>query len=319
MLGFFAKYGFKGLTIIFFGTIILLVLCIKGCVHIEDDIPFKWAGINCGCGSKEITVINTDTLNKIQEKIIYMTDSISYIKNKVAALEETIAVINNQLTSEKDINESLIQQRDSLQNQIDILNIDLAKYIVKLDSLNEQNNTLLKQIDSISEINQTQIKESEEKTILDSINNKMIIDSLNRIHTILNKVFITNMYAQRIDPTTVRVNYELSGVEILKANGYDETPPIIKLMVKDIETDTYIEHIEGKKDIRKYNSGTINYTKYSSGIIKDNINFTNTEKEPFGRMDKFRFEIYLEGFDRPLGTQQQNLRSSPRVIQTPVQ
>lgn len=290
---FLEKYGFKGLSALFFIIIILLFLCTKSCINIGDFSALKWAGIKCGCSSEKIidkTLIQNHNNN--HNNIQYLKDSLSYKEKEKADLEEKMKEVNGQLVKEGITNDTLLQQRDRLEKKISDLTKEISRYKTKI----YYSDSLVK----ISKINTKNESEINDKKFYDSISSQKKIDSLKSITSILDSVFITNLKARFIDNTNVRIDFKIKGVDVLRRNGYDK-PPHIKLQIKDTSTGLYIESIEGNTNRRKYTYGSFTYDENSSNEVAGNCNFINQDKKPFNKKKNYMIEIYLESFNRPLG------------------
>lgn len=308
------EHGFKAISVILFAIIIALYLCMKGILPIDKTEWLSWTGIKCSCGETSEARIHADSIIIIQKEIQILKDSVSIKEEKLKRLEETIATINENLASEQNATNSLIEQREELTHQKDNLKSELSELKKQLEERENLIKSMQDKIDSTANVNRgldSLNRNIKQKAKTDSTE----IDSLRQINDILNNVYINSIYVVRIDNSQIRVDYELMGVAILKKYGYSEkNPPGIKLKVIDLDKDIPIEHLEKKGESRVVAQSVFNFNSLSKDPTPGSINFVNTEQKPFEKLDRFRFELYLENFNRPFGTQQQNLKKKPQVV-----
>ncbi len=296
----FKKYGFRFLFVFTFFVSFSLYCCIRGWFDIGKIFP-EYFMIECGCNTmkKEAMLI----LIEREKLLLNEKDSVS---NLLILAKGKLEQINKELDGTNYANKSLLNQRDSLEAEIN----NLSSLIMLKDSMYS---ILSNKLDSMMN--------SSLKLVGDSLQNAELInqikdlklsnEQLRQKNLILESVYITEINVARISDAQILVSFKLLGINVLKASNLMDSLKLY-LQVYDETSKFYIEMVEKNPVTKKSKTETasclIKFDSANGNEYEGFCYFINTQDKPFSKglfnlnlkPKRFTFQFFLSGINRPL-------------------
>jgi hypothetical protein len=297
-----ATYPQIGLITIFgflLVSVVLLIQCARGVYDISNYRIYSIFKLKCGCDS-----VQNNTASKFQALIEIKENEKRDLGNSLSILKAKIDQIDEELSRSNFANTSLINQRNKLEKEMELLKLKLLEKDSSLFALSEQLRTA--NYNGKSAVNDAVLTLKYEQRI-DSILNAF--KSVQLRNSILEAVYIRNITVNRVDDSHIVVSYTLMGIDTLMKYYPNEEQKLL-LKVFDEEKQTYLEMVERNPKTNESKHATssclIKYSNANSKEYIDVCHFINTQDKPFSRgffglkQRRFTYLFYLPGYDRPL-------------------
>lgn len=287
-------------------------ICSKGKMP-SGDI-FEWINLRCGC-EETLTLDQKQTISDNIQKFHSIRDSLQTAKKNIEDIRRQLDDARAQLRAADTSNTALANRIAELEKMLAEYEGQEEKYGAQLLALQEEfqkeKRILLDSIATLHEI----IASKTPPPLEQDTKKDAAIDSMERNLDIINHVKAKNIQAYYQSNTSVKVTFDLYGIDVLKRYGYGQQKrPNVLLKVIDLQTQKYIQRAENLGGDNTAVSTSVDLPNTQEKSAGGVIYFTNTQDQPFARKNEFIFELYFEGDSKILiGRSAQNLKNRPRV------